>query len=154
MSNELSRRVLSDNFLTSMNNLWDDFMNDSWLSLGDWVPSIGLSSYPRLNITEDDKNLYIEASCPGLKQEDINVEWAENVLTIRGKSINKTKTEDKDKRFLRRELHQSSFARSLCVDEHHYDVNSIQAELKDGLLKVSLKKIPQDIPEIKKIEVK
>lgn len=148
----LITRTAADNFSTSLSRLFDSFFNDSWLSLGDLVPEVGFSSYPRLNVKEDNDNLLVEASCPGLKQENISVEWSEGVLTISGESTNEK--EDKDTRYLRRELHKSRFSRSLYVDEKLYDVNSIQADLKDGLLKVSIKKIPEVKPEVKKIDVK
>ena len=47
----------------------------------DWF---GASTYPPVNVWEDDQNVYAEAELPGLKMDDLEVLVMDNELTIKG----------------------------------------------------------------------
>lgn len=82
----------------------------------------------------------IELALAGFNKKDINVEYADNTLTV--KSID-TEEEDKDGTIYKG-ISKRKFTRTFTLAD---DVEVKGAELKDGLLTVSLEKI---VPEAKK----
>ena len=85
----------------------------------------------------------IELALAGFGKKDIDVSYEDGMVTV--KSIQEAKTEDKDKDgVLHRGISKRQFTKSFSVAD---DVEVKGAELKDGLLKISLERI---IPESKK----
>ena len=124
-----------DNVFDRWNTMFDDdhFFNNT-------------GNYPPYNIVKTGEYTYdIELALAGFGKKDIDVNFAENQLTI--KSIKEVK-EDEDKEesngILHKGISKRHFTRSFTIAD---DVEIKGAELKDGLLKVSLEKI---IPENKK----
>ena len=109
------------------------------------------SNYPPYNIRRAGKDKYaIEVAVAGFNKKDVEVEFEDNLLTIRTKKIEKDEQKKGDE-VIHRGISQRSFVRSFSIAD---DVKVNDAELKDGLLTISCEKI---IPEIKKkrlIEIK
>ena len=98
-------------------------------------------NYPPYNIMRTGDYTYnIELALAGFNKKDINVEYADNTLTV--KSID-TEEEDKDGTIYKG-ISKRKFTRTFTLAD---DVEVKGAELKDGLLTVSLEKI---VPEAKK----
>ena len=115
------------------------------------VMNIPQVNYPPYNIVRTGDNTYdIELALAGFSKDDINVEYENNVLTV--KSIKKAYEKDEQANgVIHRGISKRMFTKSFTVAD---DVEVKGAELKDGLLKVSLERI---IPESKKprtIEIK
>lgn len=104
---------------------------------------------PSMDIAETDKDIEITAELPGLEEKDVQVNVADDVLTIKGEK--KAEKEEKNKNYHRIERSYGSFYRSLQLPS---GVNSdaIKATLKNGVLKVTVTKPAASQP--KKIEVK
>ena len=99
------------------------------------------TSYPPYNINKiDDLNYQIEVALAGFSKNDINIEYADNQLTI--KSVESDKKDEKES--LHRGISKRSFKRSFTLAD---DIKVIGAELKDGMLLIDLEKI---VPEEKK----
>ena len=97
-------------------------------------------NYPPYNINEvDDFNWQIEMALAGFGKKDIDINIANNQLTI--KSI---PSEDKGKKSVHRGISKRQFSRSFTLAD---DVVVNGAELKDGMLVIDLEKI---VPEEKK----
>ena len=114
--------------------------------------SLGLqTNYPPYNIRKAGKDKYaIEVAVAGFNKDDVEVEYEDNLLTVKTKDVKRTKEKEGDE-VIHRGISQRSFARSFTIAD---DVKVNGAELKDGLLTISCEKI---IPEIKKkrlIEIK
>lgn len=106
-------------------------------------------SYPRINIRNLDKEYNIEAAVPGLTKDGVKVDYADGVLTISGSSQNeKNETENG---YVLRELHKSSFSRSISVDPELCNVEAIEASVSDGVLTVKIPKKALDKPSNKRI---
>ncbi len=102
------------------------------------------SNYPPYNIRKVGKDKYaIEVAVAGFNKDDVEVEYEDNLLTVKTKQIKKTDQNDNGE-VIHRGISQRSFARSFTIAD---DVKVNGAELKDGLLTISCEKI---IPEIKK----
>ena len=108
------------------------------------VMNIPQVNYPPYNIVRTGDNTYdIELALAGFSKDDINVEYENNVLTV--KSIKKADEKDEQANgVIHRGISKRMFTKSFTVAD---DVEVKGAELKDGLLKVSLERI---IPESKK----
>jgi molecular chaperone IbpA len=108
------------------------------------VMNIPTVNYPPYNIVRTGENTYdIELALAGFSKDDIDVEYENNVLTV--KSIKREETEKEiNDAILHRGISKRMFTKSFTVAD---DVEVNGAELKDGLLRVSLERI---IPESKK----
>jgi HSP20 family protein len=104
---------------------------------------------PLVDITEDDKEYLIKAELPEVKKEDVKVSVEDGVLTISGER--KFEKEEKNKRYHRVERAYGSFVRSFTLPDVA-DADKVNAEFKDGVLKVHLPKSEKAKP--KQIEVK
>ncbi len=97
---------------------------------------------------EDDKQLVIEAHLPQFKSDEINVDVHNNALEIRAEHGEKEE-ERKKRRYLVRES-SSSFYRRVALPKHA-DAESIKADFKNGVLKVS---VPfKELPKPKRIAI-
>jgi HSP20 family protein len=104
---------------------------------------------PSMDVTETDKEIEITAELPGLEEKDVQINIADNILTIRGEK--KAEKEQKDKNYRLVERSYGSFERTLELPEG-VNVDAIKANISKGLLKVT---VPKPAPtQAKKIEVK
>lgn len=128
-------------------------------SILDELLNSGLSAFedrrgvPALNVREDEKELALELRVPGLKKEDIHLDYNNGILTISGERNEEKEEKDKDK-YLRREFSSYSFHRSFELPEDRYDVAKAEAAYKDGILEVTLPKKEQKDKVSRQIEVK
>lgn len=108
--------------------LFDELWEDEELRSG-WRPQV--------DVKETDDSLTFFMEVPGVKQEDIEVEFAGDVLTIRGKR----EFEEKEERdnYVRIERSYGSFQRSFTVGVP-VESDKITATYKDGILTVHVPK--------------
>jgi HSP20 family protein len=111
------------------------------MSLAEWMPLV--------DIAEDDKEYLITAELPEVKKEDVKVTMENGVITVTGER--KFEKEEKNKKWHRVERAYGSFARSFALPEDG-DAAKVNAEFKDGILKVHVAKSESARP--KQIEVK
>ncbi len=132
-------------FSIGFDDMFDQF--ESMLGNGGMVQS----NYPPYNIRKAGKDKYaIEVAVAGFNKDDVEVEYEDNLLTVKTKDIKRSEEKEGDE-VIHRGISQRSFARSFTIAD---DVKVNGAELKDGLLTISCEKI---VPEIKKkrlIEIK
>ena len=103
-----------------------------------WTPSV--------DIMEKDGNLILRAELPGLNEKEIELKLEGNVLTLKGER--KMENEDEKGKYHRIESYYGSFTRSFRLPDT-VDYEKINAEYKNGVLKVT---IPQK-PEVKPREI-
>jgi len=105
------------------------------------------SNYPPYNIVKYTENSYgIEIAVAGFSKEDIHVEIDQDQLTVTGK-----KTVDDNKEYLHRGLAARDFEQTYTLAEY---MNVVGAEVKDGMLKISIERIVPDALKPRQIEVK
>jgi len=104
---------------------------------------------PLVDISEDDKEYVIKAELPEVKKEDVKVTVENDVLTITGER--KFEKEEKGRKYHRVERAYGNFVRSFTLPDDA-DANKVNAEFKDGVLKVRVTKSESAKP--KQIEVK
>jgi len=96
---------------------------------------------PRVDIFEDDTSITILADLPGVKTEDLSVEVKDNILSIDGK-VNRT---DKKKSYILMEIDTERYGREFVLTPI-VDQTGIEAELKNGVLRITLPKIKEATP--------
>ena len=108
------------------------------------------SNYPPYNIVKTGDYTYdIELALAGFGKKDIDVNYADSQLTI--KSIKDEKAEEDADDVLHKGISKRQFSRTFTIAD---DVEVKGAELKDGLLKVSLEKIIPDSKKPRTIQIK
>jgi len=107
---------------------------------------------PLADITESDQEYLIKAELPEVKKEDVKITLDDNVITISGER--KKEKETRNSNEIRIESFYGTFTRSFVLPDN-VDSKAIQAESKDGVLKVHVPKIAA-APKVqaKQIEIK
>ena len=104
---------------------------------------LSVPNFPPYNIVKTGKNTYdVELALAGFNKKDIDITLEEGILNIKS-SVEATKDKDEDG-VIHKGIAKRYFSKSFTIAE---DVEIKGAELKDGLLKVSMERI---IPEHKK----
>ena len=115
---------------------------------GNYFNDTPSSTYPPYNIVKKTDELYdIEIAIAGYGKKDIAVEYAQNVLSIKCVKKDRSETEN----VIHKGISQRYFEKSFTIND---DVEVKGAELKDGLLKVSLEKILPEGKKARTIEIK
>ena len=124
-----------------------DDMFDHFESMFD-VPTV---NYPPYNLVKTGDNKFnIEIALAGFNKKDINITSENGMLTIESKQDEKSK-DTKDGEVIHKGISKRYFKRSFTIAD---DVEIKGAELKDGLLKVSMEKIIPDAKKLKTITIK
>ena len=106
---------------------------------------------PAVNIEESKDDVKLTFEVPGMDKDDIKVTIKERVLTISGERTEQEKSEKKeDVNYIVSEIYSGSFRRSFTLPKT-VDAESVKADYRQGLLSVSLDKIPEVMP--KEIEI-
>jgi len=129
------------------NRLFEDFFNGFGME-----PFGGDGKFnPDMNVTEDDKNVYVSAELAGMDTEDIELSLSDNVLTIKGEK--KGEKEHKDKGYHHIERSYGTFERILNLPA---EVDEVKAEAKfeKGVLKIALPKKALEERKAKRIAIK
>ena len=113
--------------------------------------TLNVSNYPPYNIVKTSDNKFdVEVALAGFNKKDINVSVENGMLTIESKEDEKSK-DDKDGEVLHKGISKRYFKRSFTIAD---DVEVNGAELKDGLLRVSMEKIVPESKKLKTITIK
>ena len=122
---------------------FESMMNDEFFT----VPS---SNYPPYNIVRTGDYTYdIELALAGFNKKDIDVQYEDGVVTV--KSIHKSDEKDEKDGVQYRGISKRQFTKSFSIAD---DVQVNGAELKDGLLKISMERIIPEAKKARSIDVK
>ena len=126
-----------------------DDVFDHFESMFDGPTLVG-TNYPPYNIVKTGDNKFdIEVALAGFNKKDINVTSENGMLTIESKQEDKSK--DKDGEVLHKGISKRYFKKSFTIAD---DVEIKGAELKDGMLRVSMEKIVPEAKKLKTIQIK
>jgi HSP20 family protein len=133
-----------DAAFTPQSRLWDALIND-WM-----VPTSNLGEYewvPPSDIAETDTAYLLTMELPGIDMDKLDMSFSDGILTVKGE---KTKGVSAGESCYCSERYSGSFQRSFRVPGP-VDSEKIEANYKDGILRVSLARSGQSV--VKKIEV-
>lgn len=103
-----------------------------------WNFSGNNSTLPAVNVKESDNEYLIEVAAPGMKKEDLQVNYENGRLTI--SSEKKEESSRKGERINRQEFYYQSFQRSFTIPEEQVNADKIGASYVDGILYLNLPK--------------
>jgi len=137
--NNLNR--IDDFFTQFLKNFFDDGLFTSMNFIGGNF---------KVDMKETDDNFIVVADLPGIKKEAININLANNYLTISAKRDEGV--EGKRENYVRKERHYGEFSRSIFVD--NVDENRIVASFSDGVLKIILPKLNKGSERKRRIDIR
>ena len=106
-------------------------------------------NYPPYNIISVDEDKYIiELAVAGFSEDDINVTAHDGNLVIRGEMSNKA--DESNKNYFHHGISKRKFKREFQLADY---VEVQSADLKDGILRINLKRIIPDSLKPKEIKV-
>ena len=109
------------------------------------------ANFPPYNIVKTGEYTYdVELALAGFSKDDIEVHYENNMLTVKSKQKDKAEAKDSDG-VIHRGISKRWFSKSFTIAD---DVEIKGAELKDGLLKVSMERIVPEGKKARTIEVK
>lgn len=135
-----------------MDELFDEFAS-GWRKHPAGMPAAtaGAMADIRVEVNESEAAYEVVAELPGLEAKDVDVELAENTLTIKGEKS--TQREEKEKNCYFSERSYGAFRRSFRLPDN-VDQDQIAADFDKGVLKVTLPKTEESRSKPKKIDVK
>jgi HSP20 family molecular chaperone IbpA len=103
---------------------------------------INAEKFPVLNLSEGKDEFTVTAELPGMTEKDVNIDYCDGVLTIKGEKLHEEKKEEEDRKYYMWERRFGSFQRALPFPGGIAE-DKIEAEFKDGILTVHLPKIEE-----------
>ena len=101
------------------------------------------------DIRESDDAFVIETELPGYDKDEISVSMKEGVLTVKAEHANSGKGEEKG--YIRRERTFSTVERRFEVSG--VDAGAISAQYVNGVLRLTLPKLPEVVPQQYQIQI-
>jgi HSP20 family protein len=98
---------------------------------------------PEVDIFETDAGLCIRADLPGLRKEEVSVEFRDTILVLRGERQADDAIDDDH--YLRRERCCGTFQRAFNI-RHHVSPDQIKATFKDGVLQIDIPRPEKEQP--------
>jgi HSP20 family protein len=108
----------------------------------------GLTFTPAVDIFETDREIMVLADMPGVKPKDLSIDLRDDVLTLSGEAA---VPEAAKEVYVLREYRTGTYFRQFSISEV-IDQAKIDAEIKDGVLRLVLPKVEPAKP--RKITVK
>lgn len=106
---------------------------------------------PAIDLIEDAEGYRIIADLPGIDRKDLEVSVTGSLLTIKGEK--KADMEGGKRKFFRRETWVGSFMRTIDLPSD-VDPEKVNAELKDGVLRIRVAKREEAKPRLVSVSVK
>jgi len=122
-------------FRRDMDRLVEDLFRGSLPSL-DWGRSA--VSWPKLEVSEGNREIRITAEVPGMSEDDVELLVEDGVLTLRGEK--KSQSEDKERGYSER--FYGRFERRIGLPAG-VDEEGAKADFRDGVLTITLPRSPE-----------
>jgi HSP20 family protein len=131
----------------SFSNIIDSLLNSKVLDVMD--RNTPLDRWPKVDITETGDGYTIKADLPGIEKSEVKIVVEDGVLRIEGDRKDNQKKEENMYSHLERSY--GKFSRSFALPEE-IDPERLEAKMTNGVLTISLSKVPKAKP--KKIDIR
>lgn len=136
-----------------MERMFDDIFHRR-LFAPSWMPRFKFPEITDVSTSvdmyEEGDELVIKAEMPGIKKEEIRIDFAGDVLTISGDKKSEEKTERKD--YYRYERSFGSFSRKLHLPLE-VKIDKAKASFSNGVLEIRMPKSETEKQRVRKIKV-
>ncbi|PSB00604.1 Hsp20/alpha crystallin family protein [Merismopedia glauca] len=125
-----------------MDRLFEDLTNNNYRSDIHWQPAVEMS--------DQENNIVVKASLPGVEPKDIDVSVSRNAVKITGEHTYENKTENKG--FYHSEFSYGRFERTIKLPVAVQN-DQVKAEFNNGILILSLPKVEGDQNKVVKVKL-
>ena len=106
---------------------------------------------PRTDASAMEDSYEINVELPGVRADDVDVAVDGNTLTVRGEK--RSEKQESGRTFFFSEREYGSFQRTFRLPPDA-DVETVEADFKDGLLRLTMAKVKSTKPDERKITIK
>jgi HSP20 family protein len=128
-----------------MNRVFDDFFRGfGWPTSA--APAWAGGGWPHVEVSETDNEVKLVAELPGMEEKDIDLNFREGMLTLKGEKKTETNGAIYSERW------HGQFQRTFQLGPD-VDPEKIRAEFKNGVLTITAGKRPEAQRQVKRIPV-
>jgi HSP20 family protein len=134
--------------MTNMRREMDRLLDEFFI-----MPAASQQSWgaPMVDMYQTENEIVVKATLPGLEPEDLDIQITGELLTIRGEI--KQETVEENAKYHLRENRYQSFSRSLTLPSAVVADKS-KAEMKNGVLTLTLPKVEETKPKVITVKAK
>jgi HSP20 family protein len=123
--------------INRLEGLFDRFFDDAFFG---FAPRAAVEAVMPVSLWHDEDHIYVEADLPGLTEQDVDVTVHKGVLYIRGE-----RRPEQGRQYLYNNRAWARFERAITLPDE-VDAGNVQAELTQGVLRLTLSKSPESKP--------
>jgi HSP20 family protein len=139
-------RFTNDNPIVSMHREMNRMFDDLFRGFDEPLASSNRLGWPRIEVRDTDKEFRVVAELPGLDERDVEITYADGVVTIKGEKRLEEETAQYSERWA------GAFERQIALSDA-VDPENVKATFKNGVLTVVLGKKPEAQRQVKRIEI-
>ena len=128
-----------------MDRVFDDFFRGFDLPMTG-TPGWSVGTWPHVEVSETDNEVKLVAELPGMEEKDIELNFNDGLLTLKGEKKAETNGAVYSERW------HGQFERSFRLGPD-VDPDKIKAEFKNGVLTITAGKRPEEQRQVKRIPV-
>ncbi len=117
---------------------------------GSFIGSGDIAEF-KTDITDEGDHYVLEADLPGFDKKDINLDLSGNTLTINAERHSEHEEKDKKQKYVCVERSYGKYSRQFDVSSVNTD--GIKATYENGVLKLTLPKKQEALPETQHLEI-
>ncbi|WP_019552493.1 Hsp20/alpha crystallin family protein [Propionispira raffinosivorans] len=125
----------------------EPFFNSPMTSMHEWMS--GMGSF-KVDVKDNGSSYQLVADLPGVKKEDVFLDYENGYLTIQAKSDQEKEEKDEANKYVCRERYIGNVSRSFYIGD--IDKEKVNAEFRDGILTIDMPKV-YDVNKTKQIEI-
>jgi len=131
-------------------SLWDhDFFGDFFEGFRDLDLNV---EEPKFEVKENEKNYLVRGEFPGYGKDEVKAEIVDGVLKLHAEHKDEKWDQDEDEGWRSIETRSGSYSRTLPLPEDVL-IDKVKAEMKDGVLRITLPRDPKKGKPVKEIEI-
>ena len=134
--------------MMSLRDVMDRLVDDAFVRP---TSGLGMLHAPAVDVIENEDEVVVKASLPGVRSDDINISITGDMLTIRGEA--KSERDEEKDNYILRERRFGSFSRSLALPTSVV-ADKAKAEFENGILTLSLPKAEEVKPKTITVKAK
>jgi HSP20 family protein len=145
------RRQRPQSLRDEIDRVFDEFFPSPWSMMRS--PSMGIREFtPTVDLSEANDAITVTAELPGMNEDDIHVDLDEEMLTISGERRDEKEDEGEGGGRRYREISYGSFRRDIVLP-YRIDADKVKASFKNGMLKITLPKSPEEAARRRSIQI-